>query len=596
MATQLFMTDNDADTHRGTNSADLAGTAVGWQVAALSTSRGSVSNFLTVNTVTGPTAGVDVRVSSTQGVEWISPPVSADVTISGAITGNLWASESSMSANVAINFVIDVIRATDNSIEQIVKSARTTELGTSSAVNNFTATPGAGVVVNRGDRIRFRAFGDDSAAATMASGFTFTFNYGSSSAGSSGDSYITFTETFSFESTPSGTTLYLTRTRPTWAVENDPALLTAFTGADEDPLSDGGNWANLNSSGNPLKRVSNAVAASVGGNCFSYWTPSNFGPDLEAYITLTSVSGSQGIAARVQGEGGANTWDGYVVNQLATSNTVIVRYDNGVATTIAQEATTTWGNGDKIGMRIKGSVIEVWRFPSGGSAWQLIAMATDTTYPNAGKIGLYATTTTSGMDDLYISNISNLFTMQAWTTRGADVISCLHSSVSGWTEPLQIGEWFTKQLNAFTLEGKAQYNLRANQNISSSFISLKGEVARVDADGTNPTVWATWCIEPLSFDQGELSTTEAARTVRISGDALSISNGQRLRLRIYMDNVANVAMTGSRHMVFYYNGNAGGFSGDSWLILPMTISEFIPTSMPPQREAPSNKLLFRRRA
>lgn len=595
MATQLFMTDNDADTHRGTNSADLSGANVGWLVVKLQTSRGAGANTLTVNTVAGPTAGVDVS-SGGDGVEWITEPVSADVTISGAITANLWGLESSMNANVAINFVVDVIRAIDNSVEQIVKSARTVELGTSSAAANFTATPGAGVTVNRGDRIRVRVFGDDSAAATMGSGFTFSFAYASSSAASNGDSYVTFTETFSFESTPSGTTLYLTRTRPTWAIENDPALLTAFTGADEDPLSDGGNWANLNSSGNPLKRVSNAAVASVAGAAASYWTPTNYGPDLEAYVTLVTVTGTQGILARIQGEGGANTWDGYQVAQLAGSNTLIQRYDNGAATTIAQEATTAWGNGDKIGMRIKGSVIEVWRFPSGGSAWQLLASATDTTYPNAGKIGLYNTQTNGSMDDLYISNISNLFTMQAWTARGAGVISCLHSSVSGWTDPIQIGEWFTKRLNAFTLEGKCQYNLRAFESVSSSFISLKGEIARVDADGTNPTVWAAWCIEPIGFDTGQLGTTEAARTVRISGDALSISNGQRLRLRIYMDNSSADAMVASRSVTFLYNGDSGGFSGDSWLILPMTISEFIPTSFVFQKDAPSNRALFRRRA
>src|SRR5262249_8987576 len=155
------------------NSAKLDGSASGWLVQGdLSTSAGSSLQSSTTSTVTGPTSGVELVGAGSIPLEWISTPVSADVTISGAITGNIWASENNMSANVAINFVVDVIRATDNSIVNIVTSARTVEVAvTTRAVNNFTATPGAGVTVNRGDRLRVRIFGDD--AGTMGSGFTF---------------------------------------------------------------------------------------------------------------------------------------------------------------------------------------------------------------------------------------------------------------------------------------------------------------------------------------------------------------------------------------------------------------------------------------
>lgn len=208
MATKLFILnsviDTLADTHLATNLTKLDGAASGWAVSALSTSRGTSTVNVDTNTVAGPTSGVE----SGSPRHWLSPPVAADVTISGAITGNLWASEVNMVDNVAINFVVDKVAAIDGAITQIVKSARTTEVNlTTRAVNNFTATPGAGVALNRGDRIRVRVFGDD--AGVMGAGGSFAFSYSGPTDASDGDSYISLTETITFETTdPAGTQLF----------------------------------------------------------------------------------------------------------------------------------------------------------------------------------------------------------------------------------------------------------------------------------------------------------------------------------------------------------------------------------------------------
>jgi hypothetical protein len=210
MATQLFLvSDAAAPTHLGTNTARLDGTTGGWFPATLSSARGAGVGTLTTNTVAGATAGVEAG-SGGIPLEWVSPPLAADVTISGAITGNLWAHESNMSANVAINFRVHKVDGATGALTEIVKSARTTELGTSTNDNNFTATPASGVACKRGDRLRVTIFGDD--AGTMGTGFTFTFSYNGTTGGADGDSYLSFTETFSFESAPSGTVVYLTDT------------------------------------------------------------------------------------------------------------------------------------------------------------------------------------------------------------------------------------------------------------------------------------------------------------------------------------------------------------------------------------------------
>lgn len=170
----------------------------------LRTSRGNTPTSIGRNTVAGPTAGLEFGTGTFQN-EWTSGPVAADVTISGTITLNLWASETSMSANVAINCIIEVIDCRDGTRTVIAQTARTTEVGTSAANNNFTVTP-TSTLVKRGDRIVCRVWLDDG-GGTMASGFSASFYYNGNVAGTQ-DSNIVFTETITFEALPSGQTLH----------------------------------------------------------------------------------------------------------------------------------------------------------------------------------------------------------------------------------------------------------------------------------------------------------------------------------------------------------------------------------------------------
>ncbi len=427
MATQLFLDglNNDgADTHRGTNSAKLDGAASGWQPLRLSTARGSGSTFASnTATVTGPTNGVEIVGTASVPNEWLSPPVSADVTISGTITANIWAHESAMTANVAINVVIDIIRSdASNTIVQIVKSTNVVELGTSSAAVNFTTGMTSGSytaqTLNRGDRLRIRVFGDDSTAATMASGATFTIQWRGSTAGAGGDSYVTFTENFSFESAPSGTVIYLT--------------------------------------------------------------------DTASPVSTASVD------------------------------------------------------------------------------------------------------------------------REAWTARGSGVVNDVTNTAAGFTSPIQVTDtaggtvvdWFTKQLQAVTLTGMAVANLRAIESNSAGNASLRLEIARVESDGTSPTVWASWCMSTdavINTVNGEISTIERAETVNVSGDDLAISDGQRLRIRLYIDDFPIAAMGAGHTVTTYYSGTSGGASGDSFITFPVTLTEFTAASPGPVwRRRPAHRFLTMR--
>lgn len=165
------------------------------------------TNTTSVNTVAGPTNGIEIGPGGIP-YEWVSPPIDQDVTISGTMTFNLWAFESNMNANAAVNCLVERVDHLGAVVSTIIKTTRTTEVAiTTPAVNNFTGTP-TSTAMNKGDRFRVRVFFDD--AGTMGSGFTATFVYGQSTVAASGDSWIRFNETFGFLVVdPSTTVLYL---------------------------------------------------------------------------------------------------------------------------------------------------------------------------------------------------------------------------------------------------------------------------------------------------------------------------------------------------------------------------------------------------
>jgi len=116
-------------------------------------------------------------------------------------------------------------------------------------------------------------------------------------------------------------------------------------------------------------------------------------------------------------------------------------------------------------------------------------------------------------------------------------------------------------------------NIRAS---ATSIGSVRAEIARVATDGTSPTVWGSWCIAPTGTDHGALTASEVARTVNISGDDLAITDGQRLRIRLYIDDSAADALAASQTVTIYYAGTSAAASGDTYITLPVTLSEYVP--------------------
>ena len=180
MATQLFLVNDLRSDDSESSDTDFA----------LSTTRGTGSVSDSVNTVAGPTSGVQIASGAPRSW-WYR--VNA-VTISGAITKNLWFRESNMAANAGAQVIIDRHDSALAFVSTVANHERGVELvvGVDTAENWATGTVTSTTFAD-GDYIRVRVYIND--VGTMASGHTATFNYDGPTAAALGDSYVTFTET-----------------------------------------------------------------------------------------------------------------------------------------------------------------------------------------------------------------------------------------------------------------------------------------------------------------------------------------------------------------------------------------------------------------
>lgn len=210
MATTLYFRDNvwGAGNETGKFSladdlANLAGVATAWSHLRLTTGRGAAASTRTRSSVTGPTAGIEL----TSAAGWVSAPLDQDVTIAGSITMNLRMAETLATANAGAQIVMERIGKLGTVLSTILNSEKGTELGTTEAAQNWSATP-TSTAMKKGDRIRVRVAAND-AGGTMATGSTITFWVAGPTSAASGDSFLTFTETFGFQTTlPTNFTVY----------------------------------------------------------------------------------------------------------------------------------------------------------------------------------------------------------------------------------------------------------------------------------------------------------------------------------------------------------------------------------------------------
>ena len=170
-----------------------------------------------------------------------------------------------------------------------------------------------------------------------------------------------------------------------------------FNRANENPLSDQGRWTNAVVNGeNGLVVNSNQLACTLTTTCTAWRNnPSQFGPDVEVWTRLTTLPGVNNqlrLFARLQPASGA----GYLLrtNQTSGIDDVWLERSGVRILSVSQELAA----GDTILLRVKGSTIEAWRQPSGGS-WSRVGVVQDSTVSAAASVGVGLRGTTGRLDD-----------------------------------------------------------------------------------------------------------------------------------------------------------------------------------------------------
>lgn len=514
------------------------------------TSRGSSIQTQVANSVAGPTSGVEC------GAQWITDPLTSDVTIAGTINVILWSLESNAAANAAINFYVDKIDGATGARTRIVTSARTTELGTVAASASFSATPGAPVDCKRGDRLLFGVFYDDAAAVTMAAGHTMTLRFNGPTAFADGDSTVRFAETF--------------QVAVSNTMEQLDTLSLAGTGIGN-IVGDAGISGERHAM--PIIPWADGTLTEVKCILFKNGTPTGnliielqgdsagvpndvvvaaIASQSEAALTTTPTEMTYG-GLSIPLTGGEKYWVVFRRDTADASNHPRIQTHDDFGQGLTRNS-GTWSemfSGDKVRFSI--------------------------TYDPTTTIYL-----TDDATDVATASVDR----EAWTDRGGGVASDVVNTAAGWTAPIQLTDsaggtvvdWFTKPLAALTLGGVITANIRCASSSAAASIAARLEIAVVDLDGSNPVVWgvANMALITAGSVDRVMQTTETAQTIYVGGDDIDIDDGQRLRLRLYIDEAApSGAMPASQTATFWYAGTSGGASGDSFITVNAELEEFV---------------------
>jgi hypothetical protein len=471
--------------------------------------------------------------------------------------------------------VIEKIDGATGALTQIAKTARTTEAPLSSlTLTNFTVTP-TSTACKRGDRFRVRVFADD--AGTMGSGFTFTFNFDRDSA-SAGDSYVQFTENLTFEAAgnPGGAVVLLADHVNTLGFGDGFTSMMSqpFVAAPGGILTSVSAWLYKFSA--PTDNVVVEAQTDSGGN-----------PSGTAVGTVATVAGaSLGVVPAL------STWSGLSITLTPGATYHLVFRRSG-----SQDGSNFYFL-DTSATAVNGWLVSRFR-----------DAATSTWAANSVSLGIslsFSVSTYYLTDTAETINPGSATEKKALTTRGGGSVNAVTNTAAGPTAGIQVTasaggsavEWYTPPLNAVTLGGKAKLNIRALESSAAANASLKAEIAVTATDGTGATVWGVADVEAIttSGSVGELPVADAARVAWVSGDDTALTAGQRLRFRLYVDDSGNAALVTGSTVTVSYNGATASAAGDSYVILPVAVTEqagvtitkkprIVSTSVPAMRAA-----------
>lgn len=182
-------------------------------------------------------------------------------------------------------------------------------------------------------------------------------------------------------------------------------VLTGFTGADENPLSEGGTWSNpIRNGGRLLERIGNAVGHGGPGDnaATGYYNVAQFGGDLESYLTVPVLpDAASGIAAwgRIHNPNNATTMEAYLAVYTTGTGFRLFKCTAGATfTQLGSTDATAMTAGEKLGLECIDTTIRCLHFT--GGSWVQRVSATDSAITGAGFIGIeFSTSNGTGTGD-----------------------------------------------------------------------------------------------------------------------------------------------------------------------------------------------------
>jgi len=173
---------------------------------------------------------------------------------------------------------------------------------------------------------------------------------------------------------------------------------------------------------------------------------------------------------------------------------------------------------------------------------------------------------------------------------GSSTVTAVRNTATGFTSPLQwtktaggnTVEWYSPQLAAFTLSDFVRVGLYMLESNASANAGVNVEVAVVNNDGSGATVYGSGGPNNGVFrGDGELPTASGLRDHFICGPALAVTAGQRIRIRVRLDD-SGAALVTAFTATINYAGAAG--TADSSVRLTQTASLYQGSMVVPRRD------------
>jgi hypothetical protein len=231
-----------------------------------------------------------------------------------------------------------------------------------------------------------------------------------------------------------------------------PAILDTFVRANQGPPPTGWTGSTFQGEGNTLRVLANVLDNSVhtnGTQGSAHWSAAQYGPSVAATVVVpTRVNnGAFEIRARVINPATANAAGCYARIMFGAGAGLDSWQLGRRSVTWAPQTTWTYNSGsgqtfasgDTFALLCRGTMLSLWRKPSGGQ-WTRIAHAYDPTTPAAGYVGLafYETTATQTLGafgagtltngDVYPTDIVNVTIPASKTRIGSPLITLVADS------------------------------------------------------------------------------------------------------------------------------------------------------------------------